>query len=620
MFFTGVSASSVDDEFKKIANYAVEYETGNINYAQLLIYSSAVRENMNEFLGATDREAGGILKQEQIKKILGEPVEDTKWVWSEGEEKETKLDNAVPVWKKIIFDGKKIQIRLNAWPSIFSRKEFKDGNENEESENLEGKLIYRLNFEIEFKKPEEQLDVQSRIDSIQTLAQNFNSGPSSENAEALAKESVNAERTFESYFRQSGRKCEDIMGSIFGTENKRQTQQMLVQEVSFCEGDNFEVIARLEMCDKCEWNWINLDFWFEGRGPGFKPKEENTDAVSPKNFEDMNVAEFEGEVRKIIDEMKQSCDSGNFNAIMSAKNKLWPLNEAWNQKSNNVWKEVDETFKSQTDSMTPEQRREFDQNYGWIKQEQEKKQKAKELSRANYETRKQFYMNLFSGYDKKDYFFTQIEFQKRLVEEFRERGEEICNNNMDDNENEAVDCDDDQCGGKICGKGKNSVQDGNETKEVEVNFYCIEGECKAREEMQKIIRNVSVICQQLPFVECLEGSKVFFSRYDNETNCPTETSCLKETGSCEVNEDCRQPACGVAKCVDNKCEMTGLTECRALECVDGDERICGLDGRIAEICSDGFWEKTGECEEEPEIREEILVGDECSSADDCGGE
>ncbi|MFH1365114.1 MAG: hypothetical protein ABIH28_00830 [archaeon] len=621
-----ISSAPIDDEFKKLANYAKEYETGNINYVQLLVYSSAIKEEINGILGATNKEMGGILKEEQLKSILGESTEKTKWVWAEKEEKEIKLDEEVSAWKKIIFDGKKIQIRLNSWPSIFGKKEFKEDGENEneknkELENLEGKLIYRLNFEIEFKKPGEQLNIQSKIDEIQILAQTFNSDSSYENAEALAKESVNAERIFESYFKQSGGKCENIMGGIFGTENKRQTQKLMVQEISFCEGDNFEVIARLEMCDECEWNWINLDFWINERGPGFKLKEEKMDAVPPQSFKDMSSAELEKEIKKTVEEIKQSCNNKDFGAIMSVKNKLWSLNEAWNQKSNDVWKEVDQTFKSQVGFMTQGQRQEFDQNYGWIKQEQEKRQKVKELSKINYETRKQFYLNLFSDYDKKEYYFTQVEFQKRLVEEFRERGEEICDNNKDDNENEAIDCTDDQCGGKVCGKGKNTVQEGNETKEIEVDFYCIEGGCKAREEIQKFIRNVSIVCQELLPIECSERSRVFFSRYDNKTNCPIETSCLEETNSCEVNEDCKQPACGVSECIVNKCELTGLTECRALECIGGDEKICESDGRIVEICNNGFWEKVGECKEESELRNESLVGGtECSSANDCGGD
>ncbi len=630
VFSTGVyavSTASVDDEFKKLAYYAGEYETGNIDYVQFLVYTSSIKGKMNEILGATGKEMGGILKEEQLKSVLGEPTEETKWVWSEGEEKEKKIDNPVPAWRKIVFDGRKIQIRLNAWPSIFSKKEFKEDNgnkdekeKNQELEDLEGKLIYRLNFEIEFKKPEEQLDIQSKIDDIKILAQTFNSDPSSGNAETLAKESVNAERTFESYFRQSGGKCEDIMSTIFGTENKRKTQKLYVQEINFCEGDNFEVIARLEMCDECEWNWVNIDFRVEGRGPGFKSKEGEMNTLSPKSFENLDSAGFEGEVKRIINEIKESCDNKDFNSIVSAKSKLWPLNDAWNQKSNDVWKELDKTFQSQTESMTQEQRQEFDQNYGWIKQEQEKQKKAKELSKSNYEERKQFYLSLFSDYDKKESYYTQIEFEKRLIEEFKEKGEEICDNNQDDNENQAIDCADDQCGGKTCGKGENTVQEGNETKEIEVDFYCIEKECKAREEIQQVVRNISMVCSELPSIECSQGSRVFFSRYDNETNCPIETSCLKETESCNANEDCMQPACGTAECIENKCEVTGLAECRELECSDGDERICESDGRIVEICNNGFWEKTGECNQESEIRDEVIMGNECLTANDCGAD
>ncbi len=620
-----LAQSSIDGEFKKLANYAAEYEAGNIGYTQLLIYSSSVRMRMNEIFGAIGKDIGGVLKEEQLKSIFGEPAEETKWVWMEKEEKETKLSKAAPVWKKVVFDGKKIQIRLNAWPFIFGMKEFKGEAENEseisrEMKGLEGSLVYRLNFEIEFKRPEEQLNIGARISEIQSLAQAFNLDASPSNAEALAKESVNAERAFESYFRQSGGKCEDLMAGIFGTENRRKSQQMLVQEIAFCEGDNFEVIARLEMCDECEWHWVNLDFWVEGRGPGFKPQESAGGTFSPKSFENMGPAEFQGELRKITEEMKQFCNNRDFNSIMSTKSKVWALNEAWNQKSNNVWNQVDEMFNSQTESMTQQQRQEFDQNYGWIKQEQQKKQKAKELSKTNYDDRKRFYLDLFSGYAKKEYYFTQTEFEKRLVEVFREKGKETCDNNIDDNNNSAVDCDDDQCGGKICGKGTKSMAGENGTIETEVDLYCIEKQCKAKEEIMEIILNVSAVCRELPAIECPAGSRVFFSRYDNESNCPIETSCLKETETCEVNEDCKQPACGMAECVENACKVIELTECKELECADGDEKICEQDGRIVEICTGGFWEKIGECGQAPEIREEIVTGSECLSANDCGAD
>ena len=103
-------SNSADSEIKSITHYAEEYETGNIDYVKLLVYISKSRQNLNEILGATEQQMGGVLKQEKIRSILGEPIEETKWVWSEGEEQDKKLDSPVPAWKKIVFDGKKIQI------------------------------------------------------------------------------------------------------------------------------------------------------------------------------------------------------------------------------------------------------------------------------------------------------------------------------------------------------------------------------------------------------------------------------------------------------------------------------------------------------------------------------
>ena len=109
---------------------------------------------------------------------------------------------------------------------------------------MEGQIVYRLNFEIGFKKPAEQMDVKNRISDIEALAKTYSSDPSSENAEALAKESVNAEKAFWSYFEQSGKKCTDVMDGIFGSETKKREQSIISQQYTFCSGDNFEVIAR----------------------------------------------------------------------------------------------------------------------------------------------------------------------------------------------------------------------------------------------------------------------------------------------------------------------------------------------------------------------------------------
>ena len=693
-------SNSADSEIKSITHYAEEYETGNIDYVNLLVYISKSRQNLNEILGATNQQMGGVLKQEKIREILGEPTEETKWVWVEGEEHDKKLDSSVPAWKKIVFDGKKIQISLDAFPSIFTKKQFDNEGDNKDEQIeresnegpiKEGDLIYRLNFWIEFKKPEEQLDISGKINEIKSLAEKFNSDPSQSNAEILAKESVNAEKTFESYFRQNQGKCEDLMSGIFGSESQMPNQNMLVQEISFYEGEKFEAIARLEMCDDCEWNWINLNLWLNTRGP--MPKmDEGGEMISPDQYRNKDVEYYKSEIISLLDDYKGAAEQQNWGELNTINMKIQAINEAWNQKANEVWKEIEQkndiqgrtvvedkiSKEDNQDSVVVEnteggsnsdsnniventitgnfitgnainennndnkQPKENNDPYFWIKQDQERRKQEKALRKQNYEERKQFYVTLFSGYDKKEYSFAQIEFKKRLIELFREKGEEICNNNFDDNKNEQIDCDDDQCGGKICGKGVGTIAGENGTQE-EVDFYCIAKECKAKEviieikevvcgnhvcEGNETIENCAedcALCPQYAPIEC--SGKVIFKGKD-ENNCSLEPVCIEEQ-TCVVNEDCKF-LCGNGECAEGKCQVKELSECSEQECDDGTQKTmnCGSgENIISSMCSNGLWTDTGlACPGtvEEEVEEEIVIGDvvgnQCTSLSDCGGE
>jgi hypothetical protein len=635
---------SVDSEIKKVTYQAQEYETGNINYPKLLIYISEAREGLNGILGATEKNLGGVVKQEEIERILGEPTEETRWVWVEGENHDKRLDSSVPVWKKIIFDGEKIQITLEAFPSIFTKTKFSDSeNNNFVSEFKEGDLIYRLNFWIEFKQPQEQIDIKGKIGEIQTLAETFNSDPSESNARILAQESVSAEKTFQSYFRQNPGKCENLMSSVFGSESQRPNQNIIVQEVDFYSGEDFDIIARLEMCDDCEWYWINLDLRTETRGP-MKKMDSGGEKISPEQYKDREVDYYKSEITNLLNSYKIAAESGNWDETNILTQKLWAINDAWNQKSNDVWKEVDEMYKTQETSMTEEERRTFSENYGWIKQEQEKRKKVNEIMQIKYEERKQFYQSLFSDYSKKEYSFTQIEFRKRLIELFKERGEEICNNNVDDNQNELIDCNDNQCGGKICGRGISTIVEGNQTREGEVDFYCIAAQCQAKEEIINVKEIVcgNHVCEENETIEtCSEdcalcptysavncSGKVIFSGTD-ENGCSLEPTCIEEQ-SCSVNEDCKF-LCGEGECIEGICKVKELTECKETECTEGTQKsmnCVGGESITSGICLNGLWASTelscsierNEIEVEEEIVEEDVIGDQCTTRFDCGGE
>ncbi|MEK6926264.1 MAG: hypothetical protein AABW50_03215 [Nanoarchaeota archaeon] len=677
LLLPAISSSSVDSEIQKITHYAEEYETGNINYAQLVLQIGSTRQNLNQLLGVENMEEGGLLKQDQIKEVLGEPIRETKWVWVEKEEREKKIDSPAPIWEKVIFDGRKIQIRLNAFPSIFNEisqeareriRELEGEGNFDEAEKLrkqgsgEDTLVYRLNFQIDFKRPDQQLDIKSKIEDIKYLAETFNADSSSSNAESLAKASVNVEKLFWNSFKQDNKECRAYMTDLFGSENLRQTMNTIANEIIFYEGENFEAKIRLEMCDDCEWNWINMNMWIEGRGPGFKtPKGISNFQESPDNFKGMSEESYKSETEKLISDIKSSLESGNYGQSMSYQNKLMMLTNAWNEQANDVWKQLDVEFQSKTSSMTEEQRNEYYSNYGWLKDEQEKRKKAAELRKQNYERRKAFYLGIFSGYEKKEFYYEQEEFEKRLVEEFKERGEEICNNNVDDNQNEQVDCSDSQCGGKICGKQTKAIAEGNITKEASVDLYCIAGSCQEREEIV-VERNESVcgnhiceegefssanlsqgllcpedcsICPQYEPIEC--SGKIIFSGKDLN-GCPLEPICLNETESCISDEDCLDPLCGDSSCVEGACQVVSLEECREPECVDGQERIihCQEQDLFAGICVGGLWQETGlECQEPIEIQEEVaeegverevkgeifeeaVVGNECEAVSDCG--
>jgi len=714
-----VLAESIDEQIKKITHYAEEYETGNIDYVKLLIYTGTVREKMNELLGVVSREQGGLLKQEQIRSVLGEPSETTKWVWVEEMDGgyEVKLDKEVPVWRKIIFDGKKIQIRMEAFPSIFKKGAFGDKDDRDFEDRFEDEidfdesgraLIYRLHFEIEFKKLDEQLDVNGMMTKIKGLAEVFNSDSSQENAENLAKESVNAEMAFQNYFRQSGKQCTDLMNNIFGSEYKREVQEILEKEIEFYSGDNFDVIVNLNMCENCEWQWIDLNFWVDQRGGGFfggdkeekgmtgkvisavtgfvtgndetpednkeemrkeireefvenieefdnskerefEEKEDNMGFDKGEKFKSMTNEDFKNAIREEIENARRAAEEGKPKKIMEMTGRIRELNQAWNEQSNNVWEEVDKEFNkdfSEEGEHDP---------YFWIEKEKEKRVMVKNLMNANYNERKSFYLSLFPNGKTK--ISKEEGWEKRLIEEFREFGKEICDNNEDDNGNEQTDCEEDQCVGRFAGNELVIVGEGEEAVEKEVKLYCTNGERKPKEEIEekKAVCGDGIIspreCEFLP-VGMIEGEENEVQLYacpedcenfitcpeiepiqcdgivkqieKDENDCVIELGCFEDEESCQVDSDCSQPLCGVAKCVIEdevgKCEIEELTECED-GCTPGEEEVKECDNDLSivtKFCTnEGIWQETGKnCEGEIVIKNKgSKLG--CNSVSDC---
>lgn len=623
-----VSATGIDSEINKITSYAEEYESGNINYAQLLVYLSNTREKMNSVMGVIEKQEGGILKEEQLRAVLGKETEKTKWAWNERKMREEKQKDSIPVWRKIVFDGNKIQIWLNAWPSIFGK-------------NGRDELVYRLDVRLNFKKTQDKFSLDSEIQEIKELAEEYSKNPSNENANNLAKKSVTAERKFEELMKNGREKCELYMDGIFGTENKMSKQKTIVREVDFYSGDNFDVIMRLEMCDDCEWHWIGLDFWIDSRGMFEQPKEPKFEKMNI-NLESMTSEDFKREIKSIFEEIERDFSNGDINSAYELKAKLRQYGEAWNQKSNDAWKQVDKIFEAKRNVMTENPDR--NDPYYWVKEEQERRKMVASIANQNYQEIKKFYLDLLSKYESREYIFNQVTYEKRLVEIFGEFGREVCTNNKDDNNDGNIDCSDETCNGKICGTGEVEVSAGNESTKETRNLYCIMKECKAKEEIVTVNESICgnhiceaneaqtcsedcAQCKQYDAINC--SGKVIFKGND-ANNCPLEPICLEENFSCSINEDCSQPLCGKAECVEGTCIVSSLEECREAECNEGQEKVMNCaDGNeiISEKCFDGIWKETGvECtigtagDATAEIKEEVVTGNKCVVKEDCGSQ
>ncbi|MEK6855335.1 MAG: hypothetical protein AABX73_03890 [Nanoarchaeota archaeon] len=633
-----VLADPIDEIIKKVTYQSEQFEAGNINYAQLIVYTTSLRLDLTKEMGATSQEHDPVLKLEQLEKALGKPTETTKWVWVEtgdGGGYEKKLDNEAPAWRKPVFDGKKIQMWLSAWPNIIEKSN-------------EDVLFYRLHLEIKFKSPEEQLNIKEKIEEIKSLSEEYSKAQNEESLETLARESVGVEQTFNKYFNQNPAKCEELMNDILGSENKRENQNLLVWEIEFYEGENFEAIMRFEMCDDCNWNWISPNMRIEGRGPGFKQPEDSGDFnwKSKERFSGFTSESFKQETRRLIDEIKNQIEAGDYQSAMEKSQELRIITESWNEKSNDVWKELEQKYQDYWKTMPEEEQRKCQETYCWIKKEQERREEESRLRKANYEERKNFYSELFAGYEKKEFYYAQEQWEKRLIQEFKEFGEEICSNNIDDNENEQIDCSDQQCGGKVCGYETVSIAgEDNQTREEKIELYCIEGTCQAKEEIakekfavcgnhiceeneQEVCLEDCTVCSQHEPLQC--SGDVIFSGKD-KNGCPLEPICLSEDLSCETDNDCVDPLCGEASCIEGICQIAQLTECREAECADGERKIehCSSGEEvIVEGCINGLWGETGvECEEgiigietEAETKETESVGEACSVRGDCGNE
>lgn len=615
------AADSFNNEIKKITYYAGEYETGNINYAQFLVYSNSIIGKIDEVIGTAF--LNGVSEQDEIRSTLGEPSDETKTVWSNYNE-EMKLDNPLPVWNKIIYDGEKIRITFDANPN------YDDYNK---------KVIYRPGIYLELKSPEIKLDVNDKLPEIKDLAKEYSSTPNNALAQKLAQKSADLQNEFREYYDQNQGDCEAMMKQIFGSENEGEVRKVNSIEYELASNDDGSLAVTVDSCDECENPYLNI--WVKIMLNNQDLKENN----EFKREEYTNDQEYYlSSLKKLIEEYKSLFNEKDYQGLAKDSGELKRLNEGinqgfWNININDEDKKRIELAQQNSQDM-----------YAGIKEQLKIMKEKKVLRQQEFKKAKQYFIDYLSGLPKKESTYTEINFKKNVYQEFKitSEGKEVCNNQKDDDNNEKVDCDDSSCQGQVCASEEVEVSEGNSTKNITKNWYCIESKCQEKKEIEieKPVCGNGIcepqergscdqdckICPEYPAIEC--SGKVIFSGED-ENKCPLKPVCLEEKESCNSDTDCQQPLCGKAQCVENKCKVTGLEECKTEECIEGEEKLkeCSSEEKIVtEKCINGLWQKTNiECENKEPIKEEIADkevkedieekrGEECNTKADCNGE
>lgn len=430
-FLFSTAQASIEDNIDSVIHYAEQYEIGNIDYLQLRVHTSFIRDVIQSELGEEIKPYHMGLNKETVEEMLGKPTEMGYWAWDEENEEDTRLDEPLPVWKKLIFDGRKIQIMINAWPHVMNTEE--------------GKMeYYWLDFEVKFKK-EFDLDVDSMMSEIESLAEQFNTDQS--NGKELAEKMVNFERTVDEYVKNENM-CEEVLEEIFSSSEKKAEQARTRYVANLYEGKNIILKFDIHTCSDCEWPWVNT--WFEPEIFDYKMMGEiDRSWKGGKDFDyekygDWEIDDLEREFGKIlseiVDKAKDFDRSNNPNSLKNLGNYRAEM-EAIN-------KALDEKYYG----MVPDEKREekYSERLSGLENIVEKYGDLEKISLKEVRYEKRIVENTIEKQEAWCRHLTDVEcesdegcFEGKCV--LALGGDEDCFNGVDDDEDNIVDCDDPDC-------------------------------------------------------------------------------------------------------------------------------------------------------------------------------
>ncbi|MAG08277.1 hypothetical protein CMO89_02295 [Candidatus Woesearchaeota archaeon] len=469
--------------------------------------------------------------EEEMRSMFGAPTDITPWVWLVHEEKEIRIDERMPRWEKTVFDGKKLKITFNAWPNVLIEE---DGSLTK---------FYWVDFDARFKRKFD-FNIDSMISDIKNMAESLLE--TNEGAQELAERMVEYRNILHHYIEENRENCLKVIGEFFEDDEKHSDQDMTRWDIFLYEGDNLELMAEVTSCDGCE--WPNVDIWFNVRTRDVRAKEVQIQfkKLDKEKYRAMTIDELNSLIEKNLERLVKKAE------------------QADKSSSGNIMRDMTET-RAEIRMINQV----LDEKYYWGIE----KEKMQEILK----TRLGILEDMFSKYaDIYMYPLKQVNFEKRILEIFEERkdnwcrelkqdecgrddvcwegecinaigGDETCDNEVDDDGDHAIDCDDPDCSLE-CGRACDHVCGGScgDCQQEQCGDIC-EDECWPCYEENKDNQDKDSNPCESACTGCHECS---------DTQCNTQPVCAK------CNE-CRQET---YECFDvcnkcNDCESTGRPDC-----------------------------------------------------------
>ncbi|MDO8627260.1 MAG: hypothetical protein Q7K42_02240, partial [Candidatus Diapherotrites archaeon] len=187
---------------------------------------------------------------EEVEKVFGKPSEFDEFVWAENLNKSIRVNESLPRWEKVIFEGKKIKILFTAFPHL---TEYKDSL----------KAFYWIDIQLKFKTIEQDFEKEKMFSEIKTALNTFTSSKQEQDLKNLASVSASYERLLNDRLQRNKEVCEEFVGEFF--DSSAGNEEKVEWKGTFFESDDGVIFWVLN--ENFSENWHGFNTFFDYRIP-----------------------------------------------------------------------------------------------------------------------------------------------------------------------------------------------------------------------------------------------------------------------------------------------------------------------------------------------------------------